>query len=135
MASLSRLWTGCVRSPRRARACASGWAASTAAALQTQRRRRCGRFQPFAELIKDELNVRDLELANLGAGGAAYGVTQVLQVNARAAGPRLGKDVQTVTGEGASKRGEWSVDENGTVISGGSLVQEGEYANVGVGRG
>jgi isoleucyl-tRNA synthetase len=80
---------------------------------------------PFAELIKDELNVRDLELADLEAGGVAYGVTQVLQVNARSAGPRLGKDVQTAIK--ASKTGEWSVAENGTVTSGGIALQEGEY--------
>jgi isoleucyl-tRNA synthetase len=82
-------------------------------------------LQPFAELIKDELNVRDLELADLEVGGAAYGVIQVLQVNARAAGPRLGKDVQTAIK--ASKTGEWSVDENGAVTSGGIALQEGEY--------
>ncbi|HEX6760485.1 MAG TPA: DUF5915 domain-containing protein [Propionibacteriaceae bacterium] len=80
-------------------------------------------LRPFAELIKDELNVRDLGLADLEAGGAAYRVTEVLQVDARAAGPRLGKDVQT-----ASKTGEWSVNENGAVTSGGIALQEGEYA-------
>src|SRR5829696_23971 len=82
-------------------------------------------LQPFAELIKDELNVRDLELAGLETLAAGYGVTQVLQVNARAAGPRLGKDVQVAIK--ASKAGDWSVAEDGTVTSGGIALQEGEY--------
>ena len=37
---------------------------------------------PFAELIKDGLDVRDLELAELETVGTSYGVTQVMQVNA-----------------------------------------------------
>ena len=82
-------------------------------------------LQPFAELIKDELNVRDLELAGLETLAAGYGVTQVLQVNARAAGPRLGKDVQVAIK--ASKAGDWSVAEDGSVTSGGIALQEGEY--------
>jgi isoleucyl-tRNA synthetase len=82
-------------------------------------------LQPFTELIKDELNVRDLELAGLETLPAGYGVTQVLQVNARAAGPRLGKDVQVAIK--ASKAGDWSVAEDGTVTSGGIALQEGEY--------
>jgi isoleucyl-tRNA synthetase len=83
-------------------------------------------LQPFAELIKDELNVRDLELAGLETLAAGYGVTQVLQVNARAAGPRLGKDVQVAIK--ASKAGDWSVAEDGTATSGGIALREGEYA-------
>ena len=82
-------------------------------------------LQPFTELIKDELNVRDLELAGLETLAAGYGGTQVLQVNARAAGPRLGKDVQVAIK--ASKAGDWSVAEDGTVTSGGIALQEGEY--------
>ena len=47
----------------------------------------------------------------------AFGVRQVLQVNARAAGPRLGRDVQTAI-RGA-KAGDWSVDADGSVTAGG----------------
>ena len=50
---------------------------------------------------------------------------QVLQVNARAAGPRLGKDVQVAIK--ASKSGDWSIDADGTVRSGGDHLVEGEY--------
>ena len=56
---------------------------------------------------------------------AAYGVSQRLTVNARAAGPRLGKDVQhAIKG---SKSGDWSVADDGTVTAGGLALVEGEY--------
>jgi isoleucyl-tRNA synthetase len=85
-----------------------------------------GRLAPFAELISDELNVRELELTELAAvGDGALGVTQVLQVNARAAGPRLGRDVQRAIK--ASKSGDWSVADDGTVTAGGIALVEGEY--------
>ena len=56
---------------------------------------------------------------------ASYGVSQKLTVNARAAGPRLGKDVQTAIK--GSKSGDWSVAEDGTVTAGGLALEEGEY--------
>ena len=49
-----------------------------------------------------------------------------LTVNARAAGPRLGKDVQPAIK--GSKSGDWSVAEDGTVTAGGLALVEGEYA-------
>ena len=58
-------------------------------------------------------------------GAASFGVHQVLQVNARAAGPRLGRDVQQAI-RGA-KSGDWSVDEAGVVTAGGFALVEGEY--------
>ena len=51
---------------------------------------------------------------------------QRLTVNARAAGPRLGKDVQTAIK--GSKSGDWSVAEDGTVTAGGLVLEDGEYA-------
>jgi isoleucyl-tRNA synthetase len=81
---------------------------------------------PFAALITDELNVRDLVLTDLaGSDAGAFGVRQVLQVNARAAGPRLGRDVQAAI-RGA-KAGEWSKEADGSVIAGGVALLEGEY--------
>jgi isoleucyl-tRNA synthetase len=81
---------------------------------------------PFAALITDELNVRDLVLTDLaGSDAGAFGVRQVLQVNARAAGPRLGRDVQAAI-RGA-KTGDWSVGPTGSVTSGGVDLLEGEY--------
>ncbi|MET0695503.1 MAG: class I tRNA ligase family protein, partial [Propionibacteriaceae bacterium] len=80
---------------------------------------------PFAELISDELNVRELELMELSeAGEGAFGVRQNLQVNARAAGPRLGRDVQKVIK--ASKTGDWAVVD-GVVTAGGIELVEGEF--------
>jgi isoleucyl-tRNA synthetase len=44
-------------------------------------------LRPFAELIKDELKVRDLELADLEAGGAPYGVSQSSGCQCPSGGP------------------------------------------------
>ena len=81
---------------------------------------------PYVDLVRDELNVRSVDLAAASDEGAAsFGVRQVLQVNARAAGPRLGRDVQLAI-KGA-KSGDWSVDDAGVVTSGGFALVEGEY--------
>ena len=77
-------------------------------------------------LLADELNVREVRLLALDSDEArGYGVQQRLVVNARAAGPRLGKDVQTVIK--GSKSGDWSVSPEGVVTSGGIELAEGEY--------
>ena len=81
-------------------------------------------LRPFTELITDELNVREVVLTELSAG-SGYGVRQVLQVNARAAGPRLGREVQAAIK--AAKSGDWSTDASGTVMSGGIALEPGEY--------
>jgi isoleucyl-tRNA synthetase len=60
------------------------------------------------------------------AGERAFAVRQTLQVNARVAGPRLGREVQTAIR--AAKAGDWTIDESGTVVAGGVTLQEGEYA-------
>ncbi len=82
-----------------------------------------GGFEP---IVADEVNVRSVRLLGADAPEAAsYGVSQRLTVNARAAGPRLGKDVQhAIKG---SKSGDWSVAEDGTVTAGGLALVEGEY--------
>jgi isoleucyl-tRNA synthetase len=83
-------------------------------------------LRPFAGLVTDELNVRDLVLTDLAESDAdAFGVRQVLQVNARAAGPRLGREVQTAI-RGA-KAGEWSAGPGGSVTAGGITLLEDEY--------
>ena len=84
---------------------------------------------PYVDLVRDELNVRTVDLTSAGDEAAAsFGVRQVLQVNARAAGPRLGRDVQLAI-KGA-KSGDWSVDDAGVVTSGGFALVEGEYTLV-----
>jgi len=77
-------------------------------------------------LVADEVNVKSVRLLAADSDeAAAYGVEQRLTVNARAAGPRLGKDVQVAIK--GSKAGDWSVAEDGTVTSGGLALVEGEY--------
>ncbi len=72
----------------------------------------------FESIVADEVNVKSVRLlAADSSEAAAYGVSQRLTVNARAAGPRLGKDVQTAIK--GSKSGDWSVDESGAVTAGG----------------
>ncbi len=80
----------------------------------------------FALLISDELNVKAVKMMPPDDPEAAsYGVSQRLTVNARVAGPRLGKDVQTAI-KGA-KSGDWTVAEDGTVAAGGLELEEGEF--------
>ena len=80
----------------------------------------------FTGVVGDEVNVRTVTLVDLEAAGERdFGVTQRLTVNARAAGPRLGKDVQVAIK--GSKSGDWSVAADGTVTSGGLDLVEGEF--------
>ncbi|MGD9961044.1 isoleucine--tRNA ligase [Nocardioides sp.] len=80
----------------------------------------------FEGIIADELNVKSVRLLDAAEPEAAtYGVSQKLNVNARAAGPRLGKDVQVAIR--GSKSGDWSVAEDGTVTAGGLVLVEGEF--------
>ncbi|MER2136045.1 MAG: isoleucine--tRNA ligase [Arthrobacter sp.] len=80
----------------------------------------------FAAIIADELNLKSVRLVEAGsADPAEFGITQKLVVNARAAGPRLGKNVQTAIK--ASKSGDWSVAEDGTVTAGGLALEPHEY--------
>jgi isoleucyl-tRNA synthetase len=85
-----------------------------------------GALEGFTGLVADELNLKDVRLVDLATEEAAsYGVEQRLSVNARAAGPRLGKDVQAAIR--GSKSGDWSVDTDGVVTAGGVALEEGEY--------
>ncbi|WP_068260968.1 isoleucine--tRNA ligase [Janibacter limosus] len=80
----------------------------------------------FGAIIADEVNVRQVSLLDIGDSAAQeFGVSQKLAVNARAAGPRLGKQVQVAIK--GSKSGDWSVAEDGTVTAGGIDLVEGEY--------
>ncbi len=81
----------------------------------------------FGDIVTDEVNVKKLTLLEVADAHAAdFGISQRLTVNARAAGPRLGKDVQTAIR--ASKSGDWSLSEDGTVTAGGLALLEGEYS-------
>ena len=83
-------------------------------------------LEAYASLIADEVNVQNVALADIAsAHGEQFGVSQRLTVNARAAGPRLGKNVQQAIK--GSKSGDWSVDANGVVTAGGLELVDGEY--------
>jgi isoleucyl-tRNA synthetase len=80
----------------------------------------------FTALIADEVNVREVTLLDVAdAAAQQVGISQRLTINARAAGPRLGRDVQAAIR--ASKSGDWHVDASGAVISGGFELLPGEF--------
>ena len=80
----------------------------------------------FTSIIADELNIKSVRLIDADdASPEEFGITQRLAVNARAAGPRLGKNVQTVIK--AAKAGDWSVDDAGAVTAGGVALEPQEY--------
>jgi isoleucyl-tRNA synthetase len=82
-------------------------------------------LRPFEGILRDELNVKAVELVELQDDSAArYGITSRLTVNARAAGPRLGKQVQQVIQ--AARAGDWT-EADGVVTVGGVELIEGEY--------
>jgi len=71
---------------------------------------------PYADLLAAELNVKRVDLVTADAGTAErFGITQRLAVNARAAGPRLGRGVQAVIQ--AARSGAWRVDGDAVVVT------------------
>lgn len=78
---------------------------------------------PFVDLIADELNVKAVELTD---DIDAYGRFD-LTVNARVAGPRLGKDVQAAIK--AVKAGEGVVNPDGTLSAGSVVLEPAEYSS------
>ncbi|MGY4857078.1 isoleucine--tRNA ligase [Cryobacterium sp. AP23] len=79
----------------------------------------------FEGILRDELNVKAVTLVEQEPGSAeSYGITSKLTVNARAAGPRLGKQVQQVIK--AARTGDWS-ETDGVVTAGGIVLAAGEY--------
>ena len=79
----------------------------------------------FKEIIADELNVKHVDLVEMSLDSTAeFGVIKRLTVNSRAAGPRIGKNVQAVIQ--AAKAGDWT-DVDGTVVAGGVALIDGEY--------
>jgi isoleucyl-tRNA synthetase len=76
---------------------------------------------PFADLLRDEVNVKDVVLTT---DVAAHGRFEVA-VNARACGPRLGGDTQKVIR--AVKSGEWARGDDGTVTAAGIELLAGEF--------
>jgi isoleucyl-tRNA synthetase len=82
-------------------------------------------LESFADVLRDELNVKVVDFQPLAEDSlAAYGITRRLSVNARALGPRVGKDVQRIIQ--AAKSGDWQLD-GGTVTAGGATLEPGEF--------
>ena len=81
------------------------------------------RLKPFTDLIADELNVKQVELTD---AIDTYGRFE-LTVNAKVAGPRLGKDVQAAIK--AVKAGEGVVNPDGTLSAGPAVLQPEEYSS------
>jgi isoleucyl-tRNA synthetase len=84
-----------------------------------------GDLEPFSDIIREELNLKNVTLVELSLDSTTeFGVAKRLNVNARAAGPRLGKNVQTVIQ--AAKAGNWT-EVDGVVTVDGVALEAGEY--------
>ncbi|MFE4502364.1 isoleucine--tRNA ligase [Rhodococcus sp. NPDC056743] len=79
------------------------------------------RLRPFLGLIADEVNVKKVDLTE---DVDVHGRFEIA-VNARAAGPRLGKSVQTVIK--AVKAGDWTENADGVVVAAGIELLPEEY--------
>ncbi len=83
-------------------------------------------LKQFADIIRDELNVKQVLLEELQIDSASnFGVVKRLSVNARAAGPRIGKSVQQAIA--AAKAGLWR-ENAGQVVAGDIPLEPGEYS-------
>ncbi|MFF7292828.1 isoleucine--tRNA ligase [Microbacterium sp. NPDC008134] len=79
----------------------------------------------FEDILREELNVKAVELVPLADTTAKdYGIDHRLSVNARAAGPRLGKEVQKAIQ--AARSGDWA-EVDGVVTAGGIALEPAEY--------
>ncbi|MEF2976608.1 isoleucine--tRNA ligase [Subtercola sp. YIM 133946] len=79
----------------------------------------------FEYILREELNVKTVTFVEQGPTSAVdFGITSKLTVNARAAGPRLGRGVQQVIK--AAREGQW-FEENGVVTAGGVELEPAEY--------
>jgi isoleucyl-tRNA synthetase len=74
----------------------------------------------FADIIRDEVNVRDV-VFTADVGSVAQ---RELQVLPKTLGPRIGAQVQSVIA--AVKKGDWTL-EGGLPVAGGVALQEGEF--------
>ena len=121
-------WTGPARSARRPPALrkAKGLRARLPLRRADGRGRRAGaRCEPFRAIIQRRAQRQggDPRRRRPRRARPTSASSQRLTVNARAAGPRLGSDVQRAIK--GSKSGDWSVDDDGTVTAGGLALVEG----------
>jgi len=84
-----------------------------------------GDLEQFGEILKDELNLKAIELVELAVESTKeFGVEKQLSVNSRALGPRLGKQVQEIIQ--AAKAGNWQQNGDQVFVNAVELL-EGEY--------
>jgi isoleucyl-tRNA synthetase len=82
-------------------------------------------LRDYAELLADELNVKAVDIVESNSEtSSSFGLRQSLSVNARALGPRVGKDVQRIIGQ--AKSGNWEQLADGIFVDG-TLLLEPEY--------
>ncbi len=82
-------------------------------------------LEGFGDILRDELNVKNVDYESLApASLEQHGITRKLVVNARALGPRVGKDAQRIIG--AAKAGDWS-ETGGVVTAGGTALEPSEF--------
>lgn len=79
-------------------------------------------LEDYASIIRDEVNVKSVTLTDDVSSVGRFDVV----VNARVAGPRLGKDVQKVIK--AVKTGNYTVADDGTVTADGIELVDGEFS-------
>lgn len=85
-------------------------------------------LRQFDTILREELNVKEVVFIEQHSTSAAdFGVVQKLVINARVAGPRLGKNVQQVIN--AARLGDWQ-EEDGVVTAAGISLEPAEYDRV-----
>ncbi|MGC6488825.1 MAG: isoleucine--tRNA ligase [Planctomycetota bacterium] len=78
------------------------------------------RMEPFVHLLQDELNIKAVDFAD---DLEHYGTFR-LQVDAKALGPKLGKQMKAVLA--ATRSGEWRLDGD-RAVAGGVTLEPGEF--------
>ena len=84
-----------------------------------------GSLAEYADLIADELNVKKVSVVQASDEVATeFGLVKTLSVNARALGPRIGKEVQQVIQQ--AKAGNWQLIDGAVTVDNFAL-EPGEY--------
>ena len=76
---------------------------------------------PLVDILRDEINVKQIELTDAIEGHA----TLVLRPDGTVLGPKLGKDVQAVFA--AARSGDWQHGDDGGVLVAGHALEPGEF--------
>ena len=78
-------------------------------------------LRAFADILRDELNVKAVVVRELGHDSLTeFGIRRKLTVNSRAAGPRIGKQVQQVIQ--AARAGDWVPSDENVIVGGIELL-------------